>query len=79
MGTSFQDYVIRIRVAKAKQLLTETPYHLLTRIATEVGFGSLRNFEGQFKKVTGRPPSEYRARFEKKRARSFARSARSRV
>ena len=72
---SFQDYLIRVRVEQAKQLLTKTPYLSLTRIATQVGFGSLRNLEGQFKKVTRCCPSTYRARFEKQRARSFAKSA----
>ncbi len=76
---SFQDYLVWIRVEKAKQLLSQTPYLSLTRIAYRVGFGSLRNFEGQFKKVTSYCPSEYRARFEKRRARSFAKRARSRV
>ena len=44
---SFQDYLIQIRGEKAKQLLRQTPYLSLTRIAHRVGFGSLRNFEGQ--------------------------------
>ena len=44
---SFQDYLIQIRGEKAKQLLRQTPYLSLTRIAYRVGFGSLRNFEGQ--------------------------------
>ena len=79
VGVSFQDYLIRVRVERAKQLLTETPYRSLTRIAIEVGFGSLRNFEGQFKKICECCPSAYRARFERTRARLFARSARSRV
>jgi len=44
---SFQDYLIQIRGEQAKQLLRQTPYLSLTRIAYRVGFGSLRNFEGQ--------------------------------
>ena len=44
---SFQDCLIQIRGEKAKQLLRQTPYLSLTRIASRVGFGSLRNFEGQ--------------------------------
>jgi len=77
---SFQDYLIHIRGEKAKQLLRQTPYLSLTRIAHRVGFGSLRNFEGQFRKLTGQSPSECRARSNKKSARSFAKKrARSRV
>ena len=76
---SFQDYLIQIRGEKATQLLRQTPYLSLTRIAHRVGFGSLRNFEGQFKKLTGQSPSECRAGSEKKSARSFAKRARSRA
>ncbi len=76
---SFQDYLIQIRGEKAKQLLRQTPYLSLTRIAHRVGFGSLRNFEGQFKKLTGQSPSECRAGKTGKSARSFAKRARSRA
>ena len=77
VGMSYQDYVTTVRIENAKQLLTQTPYLSLSRIAGQVGLGSLRNFEGQFKKLTRCCPSTYRARFEKQRARSFARRARS--
>ena len=60
VGISYQDYLTQIRIENAEQLLEQTPYLSLTRIAVRVGFGSLRNFEGQFKKVTGQSPSEYR-------------------
>ena len=60
VGISYQEYLTRIRVEDAKQLLKHTPYLSLTRIAVRVGLGSLRNFEGQFKKLTGQSPSEYR-------------------
>ena len=60
VGIPYQDYLARIRIEEAKQLLKQTPYLPLTRIAVRVGFGSLRNFEGQFKKHTGQSPSEYR-------------------
>ncbi len=60
VGISYQDYLTQIRIEEAKQLLQQTPYLSFTRIAVRVGFGSLRNFEGQFKKVTSQSPSEYR-------------------
>ena len=60
VGMPYQDYLTRIRIDDAKRLLKETPYLSLTRIAGRVGFGSLRNFEGQFKKLTGQSPSQYR-------------------
>ena len=60
VGIPYQDYLTRIRIEEAKQLLKQIPYLSFTRIAVRVGFRSLRNFEGQFKKLTGRSPSEYR-------------------
>jgi len=60
VGMPYQDYLTRLRIEEAKVFLKQTPYLSLTRIAIRVGFGSLRNFEGQFKKVTGQSQSEYR-------------------
>ena len=79
VGMPYQDYLTRIRIEEAKQLLRQIPYLSLTGVAYRAGFGSLRNFEGQFKKLTGRSPFQYRARSEKKSARSFAKTARSRA
>ena len=81
VGMPYQDYVTRIRIEDAKKLLKQTPYKQtpylsLTSIAARVGLGSLRNFEGQFKKLTGRSPSEYR-QISLVHARSFARRATS--
>ncbi len=72
VGMSYQDYLTRIRTEQAKRLLAQTPYLSVTCIAHRVGFGSLRNLEGLFKKLTDQSPSQYRAR-------SFARTARSRA
>ncbi len=60
VGMPYQEYLTRLRIEDAKRLLKQTPYLSLTRIAVRVGLGSLRNFEGQFKKLTGQSPSEYR-------------------
>ncbi len=79
IGTSYQEYVTRVRIEEAKELLKQTPHLPLTRIAVIVGLGSLRNFECQFKKLTGQSPSDCRARSNKKSARSFAKRATSRA
>ena len=60
VGMPYQDYLTRVRIEEAKQLLKKTPYLSLSRIAVRVGLGSLRNFEGQFKKLTGQSPSDFR-------------------
>ncbi len=60
IGMPYQEYLTRIRIEDAKQLLKQTPYLSVTRIAIRVGLGGLRNFEGQFKRLTGLSPSQYR-------------------
>jgi AraC-like DNA-binding protein/ligand-binding sensor protein len=59
-GTNFVDYVSRLRIAKAKNLLLN-PHCMVSEIAFEVGFQSLTHFNRVFKKRTGQSPSEYRA------------------
>jgi YesN/AraC family two-component response regulator len=58
-GITFTDYVARIRVEKAKNLLLN-PNLRVSEIAYEVGFQSLTHFNRVFKKVLGQPPSRFR-------------------
>lgn len=58
-GLNFTDYVSRVRVEKAKNLLLN-PNLRISEIAFEVGFQSLTHFNRVFKKITGQSPSEYR-------------------
>jgi AraC-like DNA-binding protein/ligand-binding sensor protein len=59
-GLNFTDYVSRVRIEKAKNLLLN-PNLRVSEIAFEVGFQSLTHFNRVFKKITGHSPSEYRA------------------
>ncbi len=59
-GVNFIDYVSRLRISKAKNLLLN-PNCLISEIAFEVGFQSLTHFNRVFKKLTGVSPSQYRA------------------
>ena len=59
-GLNFTDYVSRVRIEKAKNLLLN-PNLRISEIAYEVGFQSLTHFNRVFKKITGHSPSEYRA------------------
>ncbi len=52
-------YFIRLRIAKAKQLLRETDISII-RIAIAVGYGSPSHFAQVFQRETGMPPSGYR-------------------
>ncbi|MGC8887362.1 MAG: helix-turn-helix domain-containing protein [Verrucomicrobiia bacterium] len=60
-GINFTDYVSRIRVERAKNLLMN-PNIRICEIAFEVGFQSLTHFNRVFKRTTGLSPTEYRSR-----------------
>jgi AraC-like DNA-binding protein len=61
-GINFTDYVSRVRIEKAKNLLLN-PNLRVSEIAYEVGFQSLTHFNRVFKKVLGLSPTEYRGQF----------------
>jgi AraC-like DNA-binding protein/ligand-binding sensor protein len=58
-GLNFTEYVSRVRVEKARNLLLN-PNLRISEIAYEVGFQSLTHFNRVFKKITGQSPTEYR-------------------
>ncbi len=58
-GTNFTDYVSRVRVERARNLLLN-PNLRISEIAYEVGFQSLTHFHRVFKKLLGQSPTEYR-------------------
>ncbi len=59
-GINFTEYVSRVRIEKAKNLLLN-PNLRVSEIAYEVGFQSLTHFNRVFKKIVGQSPTEYRA------------------
>jgi AraC-like DNA-binding protein len=58
-GINFTDYLARLRIERAKNLLLN-PNLRISEIAYEVGFQSLTHFNRVFKKIVGQPPTEYR-------------------
>lgn len=60
-GINFTDYLSRVRVEKAKNLLLN-PNLRVSEIAYEVGFQSLTHFNRVFKRILGQSPTIYRAR-----------------
>jgi two-component system, response regulator YesN len=58
-GDSFVNYMNKIRIDKAKQLLLE-PDLKIYQVADMVGFSSMPYFNRVFKNVTGLSPNEYR-------------------
>lgn len=59
VGETFNDYVNRIRIHKAQQLLVTTREHA-NDIAARVGYSDPNYFYRQFKKFAGCSPTEYR-------------------
>lgn len=59
VGTSMFDYLTRLRIQRAKELLIDTNVTLYD-IADQVGYESDLSFSRTFKKVTGVTPTAYR-------------------
>ncbi|TXK77637.1 AraC family transcriptional regulator [Paenibacillus sp. N3.4] len=64
-GTSITDYISIIRMAKAKELLTETELKI-NEIAERIGMNSRTTFLRMFKKHEGISPADYRHIHRKK-------------
>ncbi|MFO1512050.1 MAG: AraC family transcriptional regulator [Verrucomicrobiota bacterium] len=58
-GLYFTDYVSRVRVEKAKELL-RNPNYRISEIAYQTGFQSLSHFNRCFKRITGSSPTACR-------------------
>jgi AraC-like DNA-binding protein len=59
VGIPFVEYVARVRVEKAKNLLLN-PNLRISEIAFEVGFQSISQFNRAFRRITGTTPKQYR-------------------
>lgn len=62
-GNTFTDFVNRVRINRACQLLMETD-KLITHICYEVGFNNVANFNRRFLEIKGMTPSEFRKQAE---------------
>ena len=59
-GLNFTDYLARVRIEKAKELLLN-PNARVSEIVYDVGFQSITHFNRIFKRHVGKSPTEYRA------------------
>jgi AraC-like DNA-binding protein len=59
---SFYDYINNLRIAHAKQMLSDKAFehHKIAAIAYDAGFNSLSTFNEVFKKIAGCTPSQFR-------------------
>ena len=58
-GFTIEKYFIRLRMEKAKELIVQDELNL-GEIAMKLGYSSQQIFSTQFKKETGKTPSEYK-------------------
>jgi len=72
-GLNFTNYLSRLRVEKAKNLLLNCNYRV-SEIAYEIGFQSLTHFNRTFKHIAGESPTLYRRRLPPTTTRQWAKS-----
>lgn len=58
-GVSIEKYYMQLKIEKAKKLITNKELSL-KEIAWQLGYNSQQTFSTQFKKETGKTPSEYK-------------------
>jgi AraC-like DNA-binding protein len=61
-NTSFTDFVLRQRLARAHRLLSDPQWHArpISAIASAAGFGDLSHFNHAFRRAYGETPSDVR-------------------
>jgi len=62
-GENFIDYLNKVRIEKAKELLKDSSMSL-SEIASQVGYSNAGYFNRIFKKIVGITPGQYRNRFD---------------
>lgn len=58
-GTNFSDYLIRVKMEKAKEFLMDVNNRTYT-ISEMVGYSNVKNFTRTFRKYVGKSPREFR-------------------
>lgn len=60
LGLSFQQYLLKLRMRKAKEFLVQHPQLKILEIAAMVGYQDTSYFIANFKKETGMTPEQFR-------------------
>lgn len=67
MGMNYSEYITKLRIDKAQELMNQEPSIKNYEMAEQVGYTDVRYFSQLFRKITGMTPSEYRSvLYEKK-------------
>jgi two-component system response regulator YesN len=61
-GVNYSDYIVGLRMKKAKELLEKNPWLSVNKVAELVGYANPRYFSSLFNKRMGIKPSEYKHR-----------------
>jgi two-component system response regulator YesN len=67
MNITFSDYICRVRIDRAKELLKKEPPVQIREISEKVGFNDANYFAKIFKKLAGVTPREYQGFFREPR------------
>jgi AraC-like DNA-binding protein/ligand-binding sensor protein len=70
-GLTLTEYVARVRIEKAKELLSD-PDSRISEVVFASGFGSIPRFNSVFKRHVGMPPTEYRSTLRSQQAASYS-------
>lgn len=63
LGMSFKQVLLRLRIVKAMEILSENPNRHVTQVCDDVGFSDLSFFVRKFKATVGVSPGVYRDQF----------------
>lgn len=63
LGMSFKQVLLRLRIVKAMEILSEDPNRHVTQVCDDVGFSDLSFFVRKFKATVGVSPGVYRDQF----------------
>ncbi|WP_076588848.1 helix-turn-helix domain-containing protein [Vibrio ostreicida] len=63
LGMSFKQVLLRLRIVKAMEILSENPNRHVTQVCDDVGFSDLSFFVRKFKATVGISPGVYRDQF----------------
>ncbi len=66
VGVGFNEYKLKLKMKEAMGLLAQTSYNV-DQVSEKLGYQNTESFIRQFKKLSGRTPSEYRRKLSTKK------------